>query len=251
VLRTVADYRFATTKQLEVLHFSAHSTTDSAARTCRRVLQRLRDQRIVRSLERRIGGVRAGSAGFVWTTDTLGRRLLAEASGGHWRRHHEPSARFLQHAVAIVDARVALERAQRGGRLELLEVTPEPGCWRRYVGPSGSAAVLQPDLAVTTGVGEYEDAWFVEIDLGTEHLPTLLRKCEQYETYRRTGLEQQRYGAFPYVVWVLATIRRAEQLRTAINRASHLDASLYQLTTPAGLAFVLANAQPPIGGDDA
>jgi hypothetical protein len=235
ILRSIAEHRFLTTKQVEQLHFTNHATPSSAARSCRYVLRRLQDLRVIRSLDRRVGGLRAGSASFVWTTAAVGRRLLDLSATNPSRRHAEPSERFLQHSLAIAATHLSLIAAARGGDTELLTVELEPACWRPFLAASGSQAVLQPDLMVTTGAGNYEDAWFIEVDLGTEHLPTLLRKCEHYQTYRATGIEQHRHGGFPWVVWLLSTEARATALSKAIQRKRSIDAELFKITTPSGL----------------
>lgn len=248
ILRSVADHRFLTTHHIEMLHFDGHASSSSAARSCRHVLKRLHDKRIVRCLERRVGGVRAGSAAYVWTTGPVGRRLLSSPASTHMRRHQEPSERFLRHALAIADVHVALIAADRRADIELLTLSLEPHCWRRYLAAGGSRAVLQPDLAATTGAGDYEDAWFIEVDLGSEHLPTLIRKCEQYETYRRTGIEQQRYGSFPLVVWLLPSDKRVDDFQAALNRTRAVDQLLFLVTTPAGLLPLMTTNEPK-GGD--
>jgi hypothetical protein len=235
ILRSVAEHRFLTTKQIDQLHFTSHRTPTSAARSCRYVLHRLDELRVIRSLDRRVGGLHAGSAAFVWTTAAVGRRLLDLSATSPSRRHAEPSERFLQHSLAIADTHLALVAADQAGGLELLTVELEPVCWRPFVASSGSQAVLQPDLMVSTGAGDFEDAWFIEVDLGTEHLPTLLRKCEQYKRYRATGIEQERHGGFPWVVWLLSTEARAAALTSAIARKRSVDAALFKITTPSGL----------------
>ena len=67
ILRSARDLDFLSTKQLERLHFPATTHTAlGAVRSCRRVLPRLIERRCLIRLERRIGGVRAGSASFVY-----------------------------------------------------------------------------------------------------------------------------------------------------------------------------------------
>ena len=67
VLHSVEKYRLLTTKHLQRLHFDeSHPTQLAAARACHRVLVRLRELGVLKALERRIGGARSGSAGFVW-----------------------------------------------------------------------------------------------------------------------------------------------------------------------------------------
>ncbi|MFD7307718.1 replication-relaxation family protein [Promicromonospora sp. NPDC059942] len=62
--------------------------------------------------------------------------------------------------------------------------------------------MLRPDLFTATAGAEYKSHLFIEVDRATESLPTLVRRCRLYETYRRTGIEQEQAGAFPRVLWV-------------------------------------------------
>ncbi len=106
----------------------------------------------------------------------------------------------------------------------------EPGSWRRFLGIGGESRLLRPDLAVVTAQGEYEDHWFIEVDLGSEHPPTVVRKCHLYEDYRRSGTEQDTHGLFPRVLWVVPDQRRADKLSTAIADAK-LDQDLFRVVT--------------------
>ncbi|HEX6656023.1 MAG TPA: replication-relaxation family protein [Candidatus Limnocylindria bacterium] len=222
-----------TTAQLQCLHFHDHTTEEAAARICRRVLARLHQLQVVEHLQRRIGGVRAGSASFVWRVGPVGDRLLRQSRGeGGRARRKEPSARHLDHCLAIADCHLALVTAVRTGRLELLRVATEPDSWRSYLSVGGATEVLKPDLYAVTATGEYEDHWFVEVDRATESLPTLLRKCVQYERYRRTGREQAKTGVFPLVVWVVPDEQRAAKLRAALHSVRGLDPDLFRITTP-------------------
>jgi hypothetical protein len=77
LLRSVDTYRLLTTRQIQRLHFDhSHPTPVAAARASNRALTRLRDLGVLKTLERRIGGARAGSAGFVWYIGPAGERLL-------------------------------------------------------------------------------------------------------------------------------------------------------------------------------
>jgi hypothetical protein len=230
VLGSVERFHFLTTGQLQLLHFTDHASSASAGRVCRRALHRLADLRVIEALERRIGGIRAGSAAYIWRVGPIGDRLLRDATDGPARRK-EPSPRLLDHTLAVAACYCELVVAARQGAIELLEATPEPGSWRRYLGPGGSREVLKPDLHAVTASGEYEDHWFVEVDRATESLPTVLKQCALYEAYRRTGQEQAARGVFPRVLWVVPDERRATQLRSAIGRARQLDLDLFRVTT--------------------
>jgi hypothetical protein len=239
ILLSLDHFRFLTASQLQTLHFDGHATSDTAARICRRVLARLHTLGLITHLERRIGGIRAGSASYVWCLGPAGDRLLKRSEGseeGPRLRRKEPSLRFLDHSLAVADCYLALVAAARSGQLELLSTETEPACWRPYLGAGGGREVLKPDLAAVTAAGDYEDHWFVEVDLGTESVPTLLGKCNQYARYRRTGHEQASHGVFPVVVWVLPDQARLAKLQAALARNRSLDADLFRLTTADGFA---------------
>lgn len=241
VLHSVAEHRFLQTWHLRGLHFTGHATPTSATRTCNRVLRRLAQLRVIRTLERPIGGVRAGSDAYVWALGPIGDRLLRLESGtGVRKRMREPSEWTLLHTLAIADAHLALVGAARAGRLELLCVQTEPDCWRRYLGASGEPHTLQPDLFAVTATGGYEDFWFIEVDRGFQNQTTLLAKCRTYQTYRDTGREQHEAGVFPRVVWVMATARRVAALQASIRAARQLDADLFRVTVLDGLADLVA-----------
>lgn len=227
VVQIVAEHRFLTARQVEGLLFYDHSSPLSGARVCRRVLSRLTQQRLLARLDRRVGGVRAGSASYVYALGSEGGRLLA----GTRYRVTEPSSLFLDHTLAIADARVALEVAARARLFDLVEVEVEPKSWRRFSGPGGAPAFVKPDLYVVTGRGEYEDCWFVEIDRGTESPIALGRKCRSYDLYWRSGLEQAEHGTYPLVLWVAPDERRASRIEGVIKRARNLNQELFRFTT--------------------
>src|SRR6266851_903019 len=117
ILRSVHHLHFLSATQLQRLHFPSTSHTPlGAVRSCRRVLARLVDCRALIRLERRIGGVRAGSASFVYSLGPVGQRLLADEAPR--RRRQEPSLnshcstiRPSQPAGAATSARTATERS--------------------------------------------------------------------------------------------------------------------------------------------
>lgn len=234
VLEAVGEHRFLTTNQLERLLFTEHASLLSASRTSRRVVGRLHDHGLLSLVPRRVGGFQAGSASSVWFLSPIGKRLLALRSGDGMQisaaRVRDPSVRFVDHALAIAELRVQVGAAARLGQFGLTSIEIEPTSWRHYLGTSGVRETLKPDLAVntTSADGEYEDRWFVEIDLGTEHLPTVMRKCQQYETYRRTADEQARYGIFPVVAWLTRDQSRADKMTRAIKTARSLDQDLFR-----------------------
>jgi hypothetical protein len=56
----------------------------------------------------------------------------------------------------------------RSRTVELLELSAEPACWRKYGGIGAQPTTLKPDSYARLGVGTYEDSYFIEIDMGTE-----------------------------------------------------------------------------------
>jgi hypothetical protein len=226
ILRSVSRHRFLTARQIEALHFDDHATPTASARVCRRVLARLTHERILQRLERRIGGVRAGSASYVYAVGRVGARLL-----GHASRVTEPSLLFLDHTVAIGDIHVRLKRTERAGLLRISKLEIEPECWRRFVGSGGARDIVRPDLYLVTEAGDYEDAWFLEVDRGTESPAAISRKCHAYDRYWRSGLEQQRRGAFPLVVWICPNEQRASRVQRVIDGARNVKRELFRVTT--------------------
>lgn len=242
ILRWLHEHRYATTEQLRRVFFVDHASPAAATRACVRVLDRLLGRRILTRLERRVGGVRHGSAGFVWSLDTIGDRLT-RAEDGSRRRVQEPSVAFLTHTLAITETHVHIQEGAMAGAFRLTAVQVETEAWQEYVGPGGVRSILKPDLMVTLSGDAYDDHWYVEIDLGTESLPVLLRKCRAYEDYRRTGRAQAEHGVFPRVLWVLTTLERVAKLTAAIAAEPRLPDRLFTGVTPDELVATLRD--PP------
>lgn len=231
VLATVDRYRYMSARQIEQLHFSCHATPLTGARTCRRVLERLTMCGALWRLERRIGGVRAGSASFVYTLSPLGFRIL-NGDEENRVRHREPSERFLDHTLAISQLAVDVcALAQRRDDIDVISVEPEPDCWRRFTVGLEGVQILKPDLLVALRVGEFDYHWFIEVDLATHSASAVVRKCHIYHRYWVTGAEQDRCGVFPRVLLVAPSVRRASLLERNIDAARSLNRDLFAVTT--------------------
>lgn len=240
----VAEHRLVSAAQIRRLVFpvSDFATPETAARSCRRVLKRLVRDRLLHRLERRVGGVRAGSDGFVYALGPVGWQLV-DAEGRSRPRRLEPTLPFVDHHLAISELVVELRLADRRGDVQLLSLQGEPRCWRPLPGQRAVAGLLRPDLQVALRRGHIELSWFVEVDRGTAHLPTLLRKCAMYETYYRSGVEQATRGVFPRVLWVTPSSRRETRLRQAVERSRSLTKPLFQVTTADAAPDVLLGAE--------
>lgn len=225
LLRTVSELRLATSPQLEALHFQEAATPLTAARKSRRTLQRLTEHGLLRRLERLIGGLHAGSAAYIYALTAAGQRLLAEP--GARPRRHEPSLPFVAHTLAIADLYVGLHRRAGDPGVEVLDLQTEPRCWRSWTGLSGERQLLRSDLYLGAVIGSDELRWFIELDLGSEHRPALIRKARTYQRYYDSGIEQTRDGIFPRVAWVVPDNRRARQLVQAIGSERDLTDELF------------------------
>lgn len=234
LLTDLETLRLATTRHLQRLHFTlnSHRSIGAATRACVRVLTRLKGLGLVAALPRRIGGVRAGSAGTIWQLGPTGERLLA-ALRGDPKRHRlaNPSGLFTGHTLAVTELVVQL-REHAGDHPDVgTEITTEPHCWRPFTGGHGRPETLRPDLLlVITGV-QYVDHVFVEVDRATEHLPALLRKCQTYARFAASGTYQAEHDVFPAVLWIVPTAERAEALSAAIRAEARLDPAMFTVAT--------------------
>jgi hypothetical protein len=233
VIRQVAELRLMSARQIQAIHFpdDEHENGAAATRARQRVLRRLCRDGLLVALERRIGGVRAGSAGLVLALGPVGQRVLA--ANGPRRRSYEPTWRFVDHTLATAQLIVDLSVAARRGQLDVLASQAEPQCWREVVG-IGGRQWLRPDAFLMLGVGDYELRWFIEVDRASESLPVVVRKCRLYADYYQSGKEQGAHGGvFPRVCWVVPDDARAERLRVAIARDRHLPGQLFVVATNA------------------
>lgn len=243
VIASVGSYRYLAARQIEELHFHAHATPLTAARACRRALERLTEAELLWRLKRRIGGVQAGSASYVYALAPLGQRVLLGDETERRVRRHEPSAEFLDHALSVAELVVELHQLNRQkGNMDLLDVAPEPDCWRKFGAGLEGVRTLKPDLSVVLQVGDYEYRWFVEMDLSTHSAAAVVRKCRIYDRYWAAGIEQDRHGLFPMVLIVTPSARRTELLKRTISRASHLNTELFVVATTKDATAFLTGA---------
>lgn len=207
--------RLASVKQLERLHFTTDKPAANASQA-RRTLARLAERRVVVRLDRRVGGVRAGSSGYVYALDLAGQRLASAcgpAGGARIRRPWTPGPAFVAHQLAVSELYVHLIEATRRGGLDLLDFDSEPACWRSFTGAGGARTVLKPDAFVRVGIGEFEDVYFVEVDRATHSGPSVGHKLTLYRRYWQTGREQNRWdGVFPKVLVLVPSEARRNAL---------------------------------------
>lgn len=240
VIREVAALRFLSGAQAARLCFTAQEPVANV-RAARRALLRLTHLGLLDRLPRQLGGVRAGSDGYVYQLDAAGQRLSIERG---WllkrrvRRPLIPGQLFLSHSLAVAELHARMVEAARLGRFELLERTAEPACWRLTEG-----ADLKPDSYLRLGIGPYEDSYFIEVDLGTEGSTAIETQLDRYLAYARSGREQAAHGVFPKVLWLVPDAKREATLAAVIAQSATSDPELFAVACFEDATEVLTEAK--------
>lgn len=232
VLQRVSSLRFVSGAQLTRLCFADLGDAAACARAARRALLRLTRLGALERLPRPIGGVRAGSAGFVYRLGHVGLRLAIRRGlrpERRWRRSFAPGMLFVRHALAVAELHTVLVENDRSRSIELLELSAEPSCWRRYDGLGGQRLMLKPDTYARLGAGDYVDSFFIEVDRGTEGSRAIERQLEQYLAYFASGREQAEHGVFPKVLWLALDAKRVGIIEGCILSTAHGNRELFQV----------------------
>jgi len=227
ILQALQNSRYMTSGQISRQHFETeHANPSAAQRAANRAMNRLQDYGLIASLDRRVGGVKGGSAGFVWGLTPPGSRFVNLGADDQPRkRSYDPSPRFVEHTIGVSELNVQLIGM---AGIAVMDIQFEPNCWRSYRGNT-----LKPDLYAVTSDGEYEDSWFFELDLATEAPSRIVAKCEQYQDYYRSRIEQSDYGVFPKVVWIIPTAKRRDSLQGHIRQSAALtDTGIFVFILP-------------------
>ena len=234
LLALVAAHRFATTTQLARLTTLEYASSASALRQTQRHLANLAQQRLLTSLERRVGGWQGGSAVTIWAATTRGQRLVAAENGEdeevpRRQRPREVSTTFLDHLLAITEVRTSIEEVVRQEADTEAAVALEPECWRTRLGPSGQVQVLRPDLAVTVTSPAYEDRYLIEVDRATENPGRVIATCWRYQEHQAASSQASDGDVFPLVVWLVPNDRRRHRLERAIAHSTGLLRELFRV----------------------
>ena len=243
VLTLLGEHRFLTSRHVARLAHADATTDLAACRAAQRQLRKLYELRLIGCLPRRVGGWGGGQSQTVWHLTESGQRLLnLDGETGETvairRRFREPSPQFLAHTLRVADVRAICEHLSHGKNVGMIQT--EPTCWRDWTGTYGTPAILKPDLYVEIADPDYDYYYFVEADLGSEHMPAIARKAAVYQTYRDTGREQARLGGvFPLILWVTPDQRRADQIIATIRDDPTCDKQLHHAVAVADLANYL------------
>jgi hypothetical protein len=248
VLEQVSSLRFVSGAQLARLCFALSDNPTVNARAARRALLRLTRLGVLMRLPRLVGGVRAGSAGYVYCLGLGGHRLAVMRD---WqperirRRSLTPGTLFLRHTLLIAELHASLVDAERSGSFELLELSAEPSCWRQTTGDS--AQRLKPDSYVRLATGEYEYSYFIEVDRGTEGSRAIDGQLGRYLAYHQAGAEQAERGVFPRVLWLSTTAERGQTLQGCVERLPAVERALFQVAHFDGALSVMLDGEPHDG----
>lgn len=233
LLQAVQHVRLATGGQLRRRFYGEGS---SAYRLARLDLAYLHDHGVLHRLERTIGGVSAGSTGFIYALGPVGRRLLAYRHGegiDTGRSRYEPTVGFVEHALAVTEIWVGLHEHLKGRwtgeRDASFEYRVEREAWREFPGQWGGLLTLKPDAELWLRRQDIEERIWTEVDRATERRSTIRRKLDAYLAYYRTGQEQAEHGFFPLTCWLTTTPERARVLEEVIGELPTRDRRLFKV----------------------
>ncbi|WP_314410152.1 replication-relaxation family protein [Streptomyces sp. DSM 40484] len=219
VLGILQRVRLASLRHLQRL-LVVDGSPQARTRRAQLMMTRLTELGLVTRFSRIIGGARAGSSGYIYGLSGLGQAVV-EADGplgGKRRRVWEAKPYFQDHMLAVSELYVQLVEQHRLGQGALLAFDAEPAAWRHFTGKHNELVMVRPDAYVRIGRAAIEHSSFVEVDMATETLPTIRKKCLRYIEYWRSGVEQRWRGVFPKVVWLVETERRREHIAGVIGK---------------------------------
>jgi len=231
ILDDLARVRVLSGGQLERLRFGLVQE-GARGRVRRRVLRRLGALHLITTLDRRIGGVRAGSAGLVYALTAAGHRLVSGLENRRQRNPLTPGPTFLAHALDVAEIYVALHEATQAAATTLSHFAVEAHAAWEAPDRFGQLRPLRPDALLALETAEYQDVWWVEVDRSTESLPRLRAKLA---TYRRLA-ESGRPGPFGVMPRVLVTVPDRDRLASVAKVMRQLDG-------PEGLLHVCLHAE--------
>ncbi len=249
LLRDVGRLRFVSGDQVARLHF-AEGTPVGRQRRAQATLRRLTDDGFLFRLPRRIGGSGSGSARFIYQLGFRGQREIWPERRA--RTPDETGWLFVEHTISVSNLVVELIELERDNRCQDLRIETEPAVWRHYLGRSGRALVLKPDLGLALSVGPSQLTWLVEIDRSTESLKRIRIKATQYLDYWRTGIEQARpelRGTFPRVLWSVPDDKRAAALRRTLATLPNPAEAMFAVATHTHTARALLGHPTNQGGE--
>lgn len=231
IVESVALLGLMTGEQLRQLYFTDLGSLKSSKRSSQQSLRSLTQRELLARLERRVGGVRSGSSGYVYALGRAGQQIVRRRRSETTRRSrrtHEPGEAFVAHRVACAQLFVELQLEQVAGGLRLEKYLGEPDCWRRRIGPFGKPLTLKPDGFARLAAGDRLLHWFIEMDLATESQTVIARKGRAYLEHYASGAERD---VMPRVIWIAPNPERAMSIQTTLHALEGPTAELHIVST--------------------
>lgn len=247
IIATVARFGLMTTNHLAALFFPSppfSQLTFNRATYARRVqkhLRRLVTLNLIGRLDRRVGGVRAGSSGYIYGLAAAGHRLLELP--GRPRKLYEPLSPHIDHTLCVTDLYTRLTVAHRQGQLTVLDHKTEPECWTEAMGQW-----LKPDAYIRVQAADGRRyRWYLELDRGgprgAQSERRIQAKLDQYRLFWERQLLDD--PVFPRVLFVAVHDHRTVQLQATVDRQPEESRGLYAVATFADAVDFIARAGMP------
>ena len=235
VLKFLLKAKYVTTKQLARLYFTDSVSSSTALRRANLTTKKLNEKDYIGHLDRRIGGVRAGSGSFVWTISTKGLKWLKHFKPSlaiTRQNHYEPTWHHLEHTLAISEIYVQLTELKNMHLVQSIDKFQfEPSCWRGWLDNYAGRMILKPDCYIEISLDNYLYNYFVEVDKNSESLARVINKSKQYIRYYNLNIEQKETGVFPLVLWVVPDEKRKLAIEQRIQKELQDYWELFQVIT--------------------
>lgn len=227
--------KYATTSQLARLYFSDSTKKSTQLRRANLCTKKLNERKFLTHLERRIGGVRAGSGSYVWQITTKGLKVLKRhypALTTKRQNSYEPTRHHLEHTLAISEVFIQLSELRIDKRIQEIDNFQfEPSCWRGWLDSHAGRVVLKPDIYLELSLEDYLDSYFIEVDRSSESLTRIVNKSKQYIRYYNLNIEQANNGVFPLVLWLTPDNKRKSAIEQRLQEELVDYWELFQVIT--------------------
>lgn len=232
VIDIVSRLRLTTGQQLDRTCFNTligHSRSVVRGR----VLSRLVAWHVLQVVDRRVGGAAKGSTSSIYALDTIGSALSDDHGSARLRR--TPGHLFVLHTLAVAELYADLvEQIQNQPEVTLAVFDAEPAAWA----PDGLGGYLKPDGYIQVGNNQLTLHWWIEVDRGTESLPTLEHKLRTYLGFVERG-QLGPVGLVPRVLISVITQARLDAVQRLIARLPDPASELFVTHRHHEAAFAL------------
>ncbi len=227
ILEFIRMCKAASGNQLGRMFFHDRKNDHAMRVATNRALKNLASKGLLKTAGQKVINARYGYIAYIYYLSDAGERIIRihRNAPETKKRALEPNMGKLTHTLAVAECYVQTVEACREPDMRLVHAEVEPACWRPFM-EGAKQFVLMPDLALTTEKQDwmdhdeawYELRWFIEVDLNTECIQTILEKCRRYYRYYRTDIEQRLHDdMFPLVVWIVKTEGRKDTILTRIQ----------------------------------